>query len=433
MKLLKEKIRPFYYLICKGVFSFLILLSDWIWRNIQSEKLFFVKKTWNVLLSLFRLGVYTIHSSKSYTLENSECTYRILQNNRVGKSVGLIYELDEKPVIKEIPLRDLYVASFKNVEICGGSDCIIDKESGSIISDYSYFCNTNLYENDRVVIRIQKNRVALLKVKKNVETQIDRGILLCAPFTNNYYHSIYDALFKLYYIEKEKIAEECPLLVDDSFRDIAQLNEVLNILNRSGRQIIWIKRKTWYKVKELFYIPSLNQMPLQVKKSDFICGTDFVYDDFLMAEYTRLLLSHKSGNIYPPKVYLSRSGFSRRKYNEKELIAIAEKHGFKIVHPECLPFREQMALFNGAKIIVGATGAAFTNIMFCQAGASSICFMGKRYDLPIFTIGSYVSKSDLIYHIGTNTSLDPAMHDIQSNFYIQPSKFENLIKQMEKE
>jgi capsular polysaccharide biosynthesis protein len=46
---------------------------------------------------------------------------------------------------------------------------------------------------------------------------------------------------------------------------------------------------------------------------------------------------------------------------------------------EKLSFREQVELMFGAKVIVGASGAAFSNILFCQKGARVLSWLLPQY------------------------------------------------------
>ncbi len=70
------------------------------------------------------------------------------------------------------------------------------------------------------------------------------------------------------------------------------------------------------------------------------------------------------------RVYISRRGDEKRlMVNEDELEAALEARGFVVVHPETLSVARQIALFRDADILVGATGAALANVLFCKPSA----------------------------------------------------------------
>lgn len=67
------------------------------------------------------------------------------------------------------------------------------------------------------------------------------------------------------------------------------------------------------------------------------------------------------------KIFISRSKATKRRIlNEAALLPILQETGFEIVFPEELSYREQVKLFAESKVVVGAHGAGFTNLLFCQ-------------------------------------------------------------------
>jgi len=67
-----------------------------------------------------------------------------------------------------------------------------------------------------------------------------------------------------------------------------------------------------------------------------------------------------------------RSGNYRALLNEDELIAALEPLGFTVVEPDLLPFRDQVAAFAGADIVVGLGGAGMFNVIFCKPTAKIV-------------------------------------------------------------
>ena len=65
-------------------------------------------------------------------------------------------------------------------------------------------------------------------------------------------------------------------------------------------------------------------------------------------------------------IYLSRPPGRRGFINEDRVREFMETHGLEVVAPERLSLEEQFALFASARTIVGAHGAALTNLIFCQ-------------------------------------------------------------------
>jgi capsular polysaccharide biosynthesis protein len=88
-------------------------------------------------------------------------------------------------------------------------------------------------------------------------------------------------------------------------------------------------------------------------------------------EYVRNLLGPKPAPAPRRKIYVLRGQTARRRIlNEEEVCAIFQRHGFEIFDCSNLPICEQAALFAESQFIAGAHGAAFSNLVFCQPGAS---------------------------------------------------------------
>lgn len=80
----------------------------------------------------------------------------------------------------------------------------------------------------------------------------------------------------------------------------------------------------------------------------------------------------ETNSLNYPKIYLSRASkdVTRRVIgNEAEIEAMLEKLGFVIVKPTEYSFEQQVHIFSNAEIIIGPTGAAFANLIFCNKQA----------------------------------------------------------------
>lgn len=94
----------------------------------------------------------------------------------------------------------------------------------------------------------------------------------------------------------------------------------------------------------------------------------------------RMSVAVGPGEAGPERIYVSRADSGRRRLtNELELQHALELVGFTIVVPGSLSIREQVRLFRGARLIVGAHGAGLTNLAFCRPGTKVIELVGSSY------------------------------------------------------
>ena len=87
------------------------------------------------------------------------------------------------------------------------------------------------------------------------------------------------------------------------------------------------------------------------------------------------------------RIYVSRqSAQLRRPKNEAALSDMLKGLGFEAHDPGRLPFREQVALFSSAGVIVAPHGAALANLMFCRPGARVLEFFPRNYSNPCYAM-----------------------------------------------
>lgn len=382
------------------------------------------------LAFLMKLNTYKIQSVKEFSHEQN-LSSSMIRDKRKGESFSLVYSIEDSPKSYSSNLPDLLLTLFSNVLVIGGCDGLVDYKKKILISDVSASIDTEIYENAKGFIESQHKRYAIGE-KINNYSEIATGISLCTCFSNNYYHSLYDCFLKLLIVDSLDIKQDIPLIVDSDIKAIPQLYEIFLLLNKKNREVIWVDKGMKLLVNKLYYLNSVHIQPHQIKNVTKINYADFRYDISALRMLRETCLKIKEQKKYPKKIFLSRKGHVRRKYNEDELFEVIRKHGFEIVHPETYSFKQQVSIFNQADVIVGPTGAAFTNILFCHPGAIGICLMGKEMNIPIFTAGSYVANARLLYFIGNNTSLTTSSHEIQSDFIIDASKFDEFLNDVEK-
>jgi hypothetical protein len=182
--------------------------------------------------------------------------------------------------------------------------------------------------------------------------------------------------------------------------NIKQFQELLKILNTKHRPIIPLKKDYLLEVNNLVF-PSFNSwMPINLKK-----GIKCEPKDFLMSknalEFIRYeVLKHTDFSFKEQKVnrriFISRKNASNsRIINEDVILELFKKYDFEIVFPEELSFLEQVKLFTESKIIAGATGAAFTNIVYCKPSAKIICIIPKEYTFLAYSTIANLLKLEM--------------------------------------
>ena len=183
---------------------------------------------------------------------------------------------------------------------------------------------------------------------------------------NNYFHFIFDILPKIYLLSSKIDLKKIDYFyVTDPKRWQVK---ILNILGINDKKLLSSKKNKHIFAKEVYCVDhpwySNGYIQQGVKK----------IPRWIIFQNRKIFLK-KNKNKSKKKIFLDRS---QSKYNHCQITNYDDiknliiKKKFKIYKPEILSFRKQINIFNSSSIIIGAHGAAFTNIIFCKPGTKII-------------------------------------------------------------
>jgi hypothetical protein len=192
------------------------------------------------------------------------------------------------------------------------------------------------------------------------------------------------------------ISGDVPVLIDQRCLDIPQFKEILDMLNEKDYPLIGVAKDNFFEVKELFYINCPNYSPINNRDGVDVRVSDVQFDVETLKDLRCFLLPHASSRTFPKRIFVSRKNTTTgwRPFNENELIQASAEFGFEVVCPEELSFRDQMSLFNRAEWIIGGSGAAFTNLFFCNSCCKAI-ILSKTKIFSGFSTIAQISGADL--------------------------------------
>ncbi|HZY37870.1 MAG TPA: glycosyltransferase family 61 protein [Mucilaginibacter sp.] len=188
------------------------------------------------------------------------------------------------------------------------------------------------------------------------------GAVLISPESHNYYHWLSDVLprIKLYepvfgQIDHFCVASNVP----------AKFLEILKEFGIPAEKILLVGEREKLHFDHL-YVSSLPGSEGRAPK--------------WAVDYTREKLIKADGQKPSKKIYFKRGDDVERKIlNEAALIALLVNEGFEIVDPGAMSIPAQIKLMNEAAVVIGAHGAALTNLLFCPDGASVIEIFSPDY------------------------------------------------------
>ena len=252
-------------------------------------------------------------------------------------------------------------------------------ENGRVYTDYvehvaiiddNTLVNEASYQQISGELKDAKENIVLTKgtprIKKRIEGRVF-SLVQGASGNNNYFHWIFDILPKI------KLCSEHYLLKEIDFFYVPNLQnfqkQTLSILNIEEDKILNSDLYRHIQASELIVVDH----PWYHK--------GFILDQ---VEFLPSWIIHWLKNVYlkyakkfdnNEKIYIDRteSKFNHCQIqNDNEIFNFLKEQGFSKYKVGELSFFEQIYLFNNAKIIIGAHGAAFTNLAFCKPNTKII-------------------------------------------------------------
>ena len=243
------------------------------------------------------------------------------------------------------------------------------------------------------------DKECIVKYRHNKIIKIPKAIHLIKMWSHNYFHLMLETLSRLWVLEDKEEYADWPLLIDEVVKKDPRNLEIIDMLNKRHREIIWVGINDYVLVEKLLVLPEVSWAIWDVAFS-VKYGLGYLIDS-KAGLYLRNTILHgyhvkKSYNC----VYVAR-GNNKRLVNESEIIDFFSGEGFEIFYPERATFTDEVDCFSSANCIVLCTGAANTNLIFCKQTAAIYAIVPFKFRAD--------SPEDITAVIGVNVHLRDAV------------------------
>ena len=278
---------------------------------------------------------------------------------------------NHKYLVYKIKNGRIFNDFVENVAIISGNK-IIDKVSYQQVKgefkDANY--NSVLYKGTPYLKRKFKGKVLSL-------TQGASG-------HKNYFHWLYDILPKINIFSKNYNLKEIDYFYISKLETYQK--STLEILAYDDIKIIDPNKNRHIQADEII----CSEHPWY--KKGFILEEAKKLPEWIVKWISDIFINHGKPFNCNEKIFIDRSesSFSHCQFvNNGEIINFLKNKGFTSYKVGQLSFQEQVYLFNNAKIIIGAHGAAFANLAFCKKNTKIIEIKPKNH--PNF-VDQHISK-----------------------------------------
>ncbi len=366
------KIIEYYKFLKKNNLTIFLILLEFYSTIKKNLKILKKRKK----LKLKSIGKFEVTNS----IDNLKIRYKRLYELKNRSN-----SISSPSIINSTSSYELLNGDIDNVNIFFLFDCYSYSRSISISNNTSIY-NNILYKHERIYdiknplmeeISSYDNKEMILYINNNLLLKDDfTYIHLLNDHSNNYFHWLYEIMPRILMINDLILndinlkKEEYTILVDDELPK--QFLEILDLCIDFKHNMLLVQRYSRVKCKRLIYCDNLwtsldnTKYNSDIKKEFFV---DNYAVELVYKRFKKFCIVEKPFR----KIYFERKKTQARNLiNNKELKDYLLKNDFEIIVAESLTFEEQIKLFQESKIIIGVSGAVFSNIIFMKEHTNAV-------------------------------------------------------------
>lgn len=320
-----------------------------------------------------------------------------------------------------------YALIIKNAIVYGDSN-LIDLSTKKVLFDMPVLDEAKRYkytDNSTKIINIRGKNVLYWK---GLTHTLDEAIWMGGNYSWNYYHLLYEFVIKFLQLNTLNIPADVPVLIDQTCLEIPQFKELLDIANKKKYPLVGLDRRSRMKVGELIFVGCPNFIPPNIKIESGYRPDDTQFNISALRDLRSHFLPYSSQKEFPKRIFISRKNASaRRKFNEEEIVQTLSEFEFVVVYPETLSVADQISLFSQAEWIIGGSGAAFANLLFCQPACNVVISTKMRFVVSTFSTIAKALDVNLVYITEEDTNKNVCFKDIHEAYKLDPSYLRNYL------
>ena len=296
-----------------------------------------------------------------------------------GGSAGL----SVKPEIYNFPKIQVFSTNNVGAFFIGGSNWVFLDNKKVLIHEL-YNLDRDLFSevlHDRFLVNYKKKKCVVPNFPKlhvlNQDATLEKAGIFLDSCATNYAHWLTEVLPRIYIFCQNKEYDDIPLVIDDGLhRNIIQ---TLSIVVSTQRKIFTVPKNMKVRVNNSFIVSPTGYVPWE--QIETYTQNEGAFHGDLFLDMRNFLINAISTlpkpSLKAKKIYLKRNSTYRMVENQGAVEEFLITQGFSIISPELLSFHDQINLFANADIIVGPSGAAWSNLIFTGSSAKLVILFGK--------------------------------------------------------
>lgn len=285
------------------------------------------------------------------------------------------------PPHKAFVFPSLYLGLLHDQVVRGGSNFLIGRHA---VVHHDLFRVAYDYTSEelhgRMVIKPKTQEVILLNDAEDVIGEIAEAASFADAVASNYAHFITEVLPRLHMFVRNA-PKHVPLIVDAALH--SNILSAIRLVAGVDRPLIPVEVGRSIRVRKLWVMSVCGYIPFERRPgSAGLPGhSQGMFSPAAlrsMRDAIKTSLTIRGEAIVERKIFIRRNSGYRNISNTLEIERFLVACGFEVAEPEKLSFEQQVILFSSASVVVGATGAAFANLVFCNPGCNLVIMYGEH-------------------------------------------------------
>lgn len=320
-----------------------------------------------------------------------------------------------------------YIAKLAGITVIPGSKLLIDSKDNILGDELVDGVELFLLPPKRWDMKIISPNQLSFKTPPLSDEIITIGIHLTGEHEANYFHWLTEILPRLYLYLKLRPNNSIPLLVSAGLHH--NLYELLRIVSGNEQQIKFLDANLSYKVQHLIYPADVSRI-FDVYDRAPSLETTYLPVNLLKKMALEIKTAIQTNDdIDSIKLYVKRNSSYRQLLNEDEVERFLMSCGYLSIDTGQLSIHQQINFFSRAKSVIGPSGAAITNIIWCKEQTKILILHSdhpfKKY--PYWDALARTSGANISYLQGPRANNVTGFFETHDDYYIDIDALKNAI------
>ena len=269
---------------------------------------------------------------------------------------------------------------------------------------------------------------------ESTPAEYESAILISGNGASNWYHFVSEIAPKAFLTNfLPSKFDDFPLIVPNDAQIEGPFWEILQAL-QPHRRILKLNHES-ARIRNLVTFDEVSHGPFNMVQGSWpIMGNYSNHEQVLKLVFQKLrdeLLRPTAFARPQRRIFIVRPE-TRRTYNQLQLLEIAQKYNFEPVSPEAHSLTDQAQMFADASHVVGASGAAWTNMVFAPKPFKALTWIIPQYSqFCSYSMLALLLGHHLRYLTAQPTKKIRTTHDaFLASYHVSPIEFEEALIQL---